>query len=179
MSSNAEASHEEVWDDSVLVDSWNDAVEEYRQYHSIKSRGEDTDVILKAHEIQSKALFVKTLSWIEPKSLPSFSGEKMDSGDGGLAEQPSIDQPPQNDMPDEIIGPDKVASLAEEEMSVLNQTTGSGSSKGPAVPALPQHLIGQAHDGKLKNLLMSWYYAGYYTGLYEGQQGIVEKDAKH
>ena len=89
----------------------------------------------------------------------------------------------------------------EEEKFGLNQTTRSGSSKGPAVPALPQHLIGQGetnirlcnvhgdlltrgylhavHDGNLKNLLMSWYYAGYYTGLYEGQQGVVEKDAKH
>lgn len=25
-------------------------------------------------------------------------------------------------------------------------------------------------DETLKNLMMSWYYAGYYTGLYEGQQ---------
>lgn len=25
-------------------------------------------------------------------------------------------------------------------------------------------------DENLKKLLMSWYYAGYYTGLYEGQQ---------
>ena len=25
-------------------------------------------------------------------------------------------------------------------------------------------------DEALKNLMMSWYYAGYYTGLYEGQQ---------
>lgn len=25
-------------------------------------------------------------------------------------------------------------------------------------------------DEGLKRLLMSWYYAGYYTGLYEGQQ---------
>lgn len=23
---------------------------------------------------------------------------------------------------------------------------------------------------ELKNLMMSWYYAGYYTGLYEGKQ---------
>ena len=26
-------------------------------------------------------------------------------------------------------------------------------------------------DEALKNLMMSWYWAGYYTGLYEGQQG--------
>ena len=25
-------------------------------------------------------------------------------------------------------------------------------------------------DADLKNLMISWYYAGYYTGLYEGQQ---------
>jgi len=25
-------------------------------------------------------------------------------------------------------------------------------------------------DENLKNIMMSWYYAGYYTGLYEGQQ---------
>jgi hypothetical protein len=25
-------------------------------------------------------------------------------------------------------------------------------------------------DENLKNLMMSWYFAGYYTGLYEGRQ---------
>ncbi len=25
-------------------------------------------------------------------------------------------------------------------------------------------------DEDMKNLMMSWYYAGYYTGLYEGKQ---------
>ena len=27
-------------------------------------------------------------------------------------------------------------------------------------------------DEGLKNMMMSWYYAGYYTGLYEGQQKV-------
>lgn len=26
------------------------------------------------------------------------------------------------------------------------------------------------HDQALKDLMMSWYFAGYYTGLYEGKQ---------
>lgn len=30
--------------------------------------------------------------------------------------------------------------------------------------------IFKVQDEGLKNLMMSWYYAGYYTGLYEGQQ---------
>ncbi|KAJ3521129.1 hypothetical protein NM208_g13435 [Fusarium decemcellulare] len=32
-------SHEEVWDDSALIDSWNEALEEYKKYHSIHARG--------------------------------------------------------------------------------------------------------------------------------------------
>jgi hypothetical protein len=30
MASNGEASHKAIWDDSALVDSWSDAVEEYK-----------------------------------------------------------------------------------------------------------------------------------------------------
>jgi hypothetical protein len=32
------------------------------------------------------------------------------------------------------------------------------------------HAMHAEQDEALKNLMMSWYYAGYYTGLYEGQQ---------
>ncbi|RSL64202.1 hypothetical protein CEP53_004159 [Fusarium sp. AF-6] len=31
--------HEELWDDSALIDSWNEALEEYKKYHSIHARG--------------------------------------------------------------------------------------------------------------------------------------------
>ncbi|RDA84953.1 hypothetical protein CP532_1758 [Ophiocordyceps camponoti-leonardi (nom. inval.)] len=30
---------EVVWDDSILVDSWTDALNEYKKYHSIRARG--------------------------------------------------------------------------------------------------------------------------------------------
>ncbi|RKF79011.1 putative Survival motor neuron-like protein [Golovinomyces cichoracearum] len=29
------ASQAEIWDDSILIESWNDALEEYKKYHSI------------------------------------------------------------------------------------------------------------------------------------------------
>lgn len=39
----------------------------------------------------------------------------------------------------------------------------------------PKRLIlGVVQDEALKNLMMSWYYAGYYTGFYEGQQKAVQ-----
>ncbi|EEU42818.1 uncharacterized protein NECHADRAFT_84059 [Fusarium vanettenii 77-13-4] len=31
--------HEELWDDSALIDSWNEALEEYKKYHSIHAKG--------------------------------------------------------------------------------------------------------------------------------------------
>lgn len=33
-------------------------------------------------------------------------------------------------------------------------------------------------DEALKNLMMSWYYAGYYTGLYEGQHQVQSTPSK-
>ncbi|KAK1827577.1 hypothetical protein QBC39DRAFT_361533 [Podospora conica] len=31
--------HDQVWDDSALVDSWNEALAEYQKYHSIHAKG--------------------------------------------------------------------------------------------------------------------------------------------
>ena len=47
-------------------------------------------------------------------------------------------------------------------------TNGSASNK--AHFKLISMLTMLVNDDALKNLMMSWYYAGYYTGLYEGQQ---------
>ncbi|KAF5532298.1 Survival motor neuron 1 [Fusarium mexicanum] len=30
---------EEIWDDSALIDSWNEALQEYKKYHSIQAKG--------------------------------------------------------------------------------------------------------------------------------------------
>ncbi|KAL8903462.1 MAG: hypothetical protein Q9171_007393 [Xanthocarpia ochracea] len=35
---------------------------------------------------------------------------------------------------------------------------------------MPNALTTGVQDEGLKNLMMSWYYAGYYTGLYEGRK---------
>ncbi|KAK1075161.1 hypothetical protein LTR74_000567 [Friedmanniomyces endolithicus] len=40
------ASHAEIWDDSALVTSWNEALAEYKKYHSLAARGEKIEVIL-------------------------------------------------------------------------------------------------------------------------------------
>ncbi|KAI5296746.1 hypothetical protein KEM55_005663 [Ascosphaera atra] len=41
---------EEIWDDSALLQTWDDAVQEYERYHSIHARGEDIEEVLKRAE---------------------------------------------------------------------------------------------------------------------------------
>ncbi|GAB1191523.1 hypothetical protein APSETT444_000702 [Aspergillus pseudonomiae] len=38
---------EEIWDDSALVQSWDEAVEEYKLYHSIHAKGENVEDVLR------------------------------------------------------------------------------------------------------------------------------------
>lgn len=52
---NGQLSHEEIWDDSALLRSWNDAVAEYDYYHSIHARGEDLDEVLRRAEEAEEA----------------------------------------------------------------------------------------------------------------------------
>jgi hypothetical protein len=44
-------SQSEIWDDSALIRSWNDALAEYDYYHSIHARGEDVEEILRKAEM--------------------------------------------------------------------------------------------------------------------------------
>ncbi|KAL8851602.1 MAG: hypothetical protein Q9198_011062, partial [Flavoplaca austrocitrina] len=43
-------SHEEIWDDSALVNSWDLALQEYQLYHSIHARGERVEDVIKEAE---------------------------------------------------------------------------------------------------------------------------------
>ena len=70
-------------------------------------------------------------------------------------------------------------------------------SNAPVQPPLPQALLGSGKsplissdcsgslmlicflvsDEAMRNLMMSWYYAGYYTGLVEGQRTATKPDS--
>ncbi|PSS27199.1 hypothetical protein M430DRAFT_38003 [Amorphotheca resinae ATCC 22711] len=162
MASN-DMSHTEIWDDSLLVDSWNEALEEYKYYHSIHARGEKVEDVLKEAENQSdrdREEAEHEEGEASDQQVPDPHAKKSLSG--GTADPTAVP-------------PDDGPRVENSRHAVSNQASDSVPPKGPA---LPKHLIGQVHDESLKNLLMSWYYAGYYTGLYEGQQqGAASKQA--
>ncbi|THV54979.1 hypothetical protein BGAL_0016g00220 [Botrytis galanthina] len=168
MASQNNASHAEVWDDSTLVDSWNEALQEYEKYHSIHARGEKVEDVLNAFGKQRNGLQVCLLPTVT--TLLTFRREgEMNEDSGKVVEEPLEENVVMQSEFEQIDDHTQAANEPKVNNKPALKATKSGSSSSKA-PVLPQQLIGQVHDENLKNLLMSWYYAGYYTGLYEGQQ---------
>ncbi|WPG98540.1 Hypothetical protein R9X50_00133200 [Acrodontium crateriforme] len=136
-------SHDEVWDDSALVNSWNDALQEYKKYHSLAVKGEKV-----------------------PVAADKAKDNKFDNKDnnniiGTKQEDPSSVTPHTN-------GP--TTNPSDDNHEDAKQNAQAPAQSLPGAAAMPTALINGAQDESMKNLMMSWYYAGYYTGLYEGQQ---------
>ncbi|EHA49802.1 hypothetical protein MCOR27_011775 [Pyricularia oryzae] len=130
--------HEDIWDDSALVNSWNEALEEYKKYHSIHAdRAAEATIV---PDSQNPLRNAKTET-NEPQSPPNGT-----RGDGETIQEQA-----------------KPTSGCPEGSGVNDQQHGGALSS-------PISVLGSVKDEGLKSLLMSWYYAGYYTGLYEGQQ---------
>jgi len=94
---------------------------------------------------------------VYPRQELATPGNQEDSG-AAETKLPHQDSIPES-IPQAILGtgmrPGQVTSRPAQENNVLGKK---------------QTDILVVQDEKLKNLLMSWYYAGYYTGLYTGQQ---------
>ncbi|KAL3480013.1 hypothetical protein BJX99DRAFT_221096 [Aspergillus californicus] len=140
---------EEIWDDSALVQSWDDAVEEYQQYHSIHAKGENVEDVLRAAEAEAASDAGPALTWAQV--------EDDDMADADAEPAVAETHVPQaaNNSTQKLAQP------------VIEQGAAWTAPPAPPVsnPAFPP-----GKDEGLKNLMMAWYYAGYYTALYEGQQ---------
>ena len=80
-----ELQHEEIWDDSALVNSWNDALDEYKKYHSLAAKGEK--VIIALDSVIEDAPQDTTVEVAEDEDL------KQPTQTSGNAAQPTSEQP--------------------------------------------------------------------------------------
>lgn len=63
------------------------------------------------------------------------------------------------------------ASTAPSAAPIITETLlNSGMCTSSDIAQLSHANMASVRDQDMKNLMMSWYYAGYYTGLYEGKQ---------
>ncbi|KAI4266214.1 MAG: hypothetical protein L6R38_008883 [Xanthoria sp. 2 TBL-2021] len=164
-------SHEEIWDDSALVDSWDLALQEYQLYHSIHARGERIEDVLREAE--------------DPEELPKDEKADMDNMTSELVDGvPHTQEPEDGEVEDGEVEDDSLIDVGamHETMRVKDEIPAAEEHFPPppavenrlqSVPeasAVPSVLMNGVQDEGLKNLMMSWYYAGYYTGLYEGRK---------
>ncbi|PNY29632.1 Survival motor neuron-like protein 1 [Tolypocladium capitatum] len=142
--------HTKIWDDSALVDSWDEALKEYKKYHSVHARGGSVK------DIEGDDQYI---------TQGSAPAEVQDDHDDG---QPNASGQERGEEEGEVMSVDENLENAST-TGTHNPPPDSGADQVP-VPFPPQAVMGSIQDENLRKLLMSWYYAGYYTGLYEGQQ---------
>jgi len=155
--------HEEIWDDSALVRSWDEAVQEYRLYHSIHANGENVEEVLRrAQECGTEGnVEAETTDQLEIPAQQTKADSSME------VEVEANETLSQEKTQHETPNPN------------ISQKTNDCASFPESKPAesVPAYLLSRVPDEGLKNLMMAWYYAGYYTGLYEGQKR-AEKESR-
>ena len=192
---NTKFSQAEIWDDSVLVRSWEDAVEEYEYYHSLAARGIDPEEVLdQAEEAEGRGEEVDLKLDEEVRGSPSkrsvfvnggADGAALDvdggSEDGEIEEGEAEDggvagkegqgltngvSPMHQDHGKEH-GPPLPLDFGTEQ--VQPQPGSATSAKGATAAAM-------GADQTLENVKMAYYWAGYYSGLYDGQRQATGVD---
>ncbi|WEW55534.1 hypothetical protein PRK78_000965 [Emydomyces testavorans] len=182
---NRPLTQEEIWDDSALIASWEEAAEEYKLYHGIQAKGEVLEDALRDYEANEAAKAADENgeddgdadaaaaqgadrnAYYPGPGAPSVGddGKAMREADKTLesylyAAQDPVSKRPRKDETQS--GP----SIAQPE---ANQASGAFSTLPHMILGTADTSNSQENEG-LKNLMMSWYFAGYYTGLYEGQR---------
>ncbi|KAI8934022.1 hypothetical protein NX059_008790 [Plenodomus lindquistii] len=161
-----------AWDDSLLINSWDDAVAEYKKYHSIHKSGKKLEDVLTEEEL--KELRVDHADLIDAVDTPLGSAMSSDN-----AEEEGADMDLESSEEDHGAGHIRPQQEPKPTQPQQNQSPAIAApilQNGNLGASIPQALLGSVQDENLKNIMMSWYYAGYYTGLHAGQQQ-VSKDA--
>ncbi|KAE8350351.1 hypothetical protein BDV28DRAFT_151022 [Aspergillus coremiiformis] len=150
---------EEIWDDSALVQSWDEAVQEYKLYHSIHARGENVEDVLREAQAAENA-----------PAVQDDDQEPVDKDDDHM--EADVDEPVVLVASSEAQNIPRAHISQDTGRPEVPPAQGTSNAAGPSLmgAAMPQAALSQVQDEGLKNLMMSWYFAGYYTGLYEGQQ---------
>ncbi|KIW91272.1 uncharacterized protein Z519_08168 [Cladophialophora bantiana CBS 173.52] len=216
-STAGELSQAEIWDDSALIRSWNDAVAEYEYYHSIHARGEDVEEILRKAEMgefddqdehgdtavdsgrqvsgewrpvhpEAPAKAVAAAENENTDAVPDVRAESDGANgvvgvssyhsDGAQAgDQHSLEEKRKEAMDQfkSIVGEPEGQQENPRQPSTTTTTT---PALGPNLPPATEIANGQvpatttnpSQEQTLENIKMAYYWAGYYSGLYDGQR---------
>jgi len=167
---NRALAQEEIWDDSALIESWNEAAAEYEFYHSIAAKGEDVEEVLRQAELDEQEILKATDS-----SQKYVLEQHPVHGNGHVAMEKEELEDGEVDEIDPLAHVDNTKSpLPQEQGQEVKTATGSPAIKAATATAMspiaPVAASGSDQDQVLENIKMAYYWAGYYSGLYEGQR---------
>ncbi|CAN8103791.1 unnamed protein product [Discula destructiva] len=143
---------DDIWDDSALVNSWNEALAEYKEYHSIHATGGRVEDLLPSEDQQHAKPEPRRLEDAAESAPPSRQDAAANGPEAFAADNSNIR-----------------LDAGAHEATAQAQATRDASGRPSSMPS-PDSLLASVQDDGLRKLLMSWYYAGFYTGFYQGQQ---------
>ncbi len=151
----------DAWEDKELVDSWNAAYDEYKKFHSIHASGKSLVEALTKEEIedlQSRGLGLG-------KKRPREGDEDEQEAD----EDGCVDESYEEEIVEQIREIPIATNGYSDTVAGMEDVAPTSSTMEPSKPDIPEVLMSSVQDESLKNLMMAWYWAGYYTGLQQGQ----------
>ncbi|KIW37815.1 uncharacterized protein PV06_09800 [Exophiala oligosperma] len=212
-------SQAEIWDDSALIRSWNDAVAEYEYYHSIHAKGEDVEEILRrAENGELDDEDVGGGGGGGGGASKGVSGEWHDVDQNNVTVQDAVDNDDDDEVEDGEVPDDSELLAAKTALTqrVTSEASQTGhveqreryqqptatttkvvdSSTTSSIPTQHDHAGYQntiqnttptmgpnlpttneqdpdpisTTDQTLENIKMAYYWAGYYSGLHDGQR---------
>ncbi|EGE08164.1 hypothetical protein TEQG_06915 [Trichophyton equinum CBS 127.97] len=176
-SRNKTLTQEEIWDDSALLESWEEAAEEYRLYHSIQARGQKVEDVLRETEAEASNAIEDEMQ-IETNAETENPSENMTVD---VSETVAVEESDGKIKQVDICTTSQVEDEAAPELTAEAEKADTVAPASANLANMPQLVLNGApnppniQDEGLKNLMMSWYFAGYYTGLYEGQRQAAAK----
>lgn len=166
-SGNALAS-QEIWDDQFLLDAWNAAEEEYAVFH--QQRSEAIDAFLAQN---------KQARWYSLPTAAVQDAAAQAERDDSTTHAPIPTDNATTPAPDTPLGATRGWLEAQRIVAATpNQIGGAPAARAqtdaapPHPAALPSLTLPASMPASetLQNLMMAWYYTGYYSALYQREQ---------
>jgi hypothetical protein len=175
-----ELTHNQIWDDSALINSWNDAVKEYEYYHSLmllpsaeRERILDEEERREEAEVEAEDKDREVVNGEKGNGVVK-GGEAGEDGEEGEIDEDNGGEEGEVDEDGEGSGAHgtKVNGIGKARSEAHGKEHGPVLPPGPSMQQQSEENGAQARlqDQTLENLKMAYYWAGYYSGLYDGQQ---------
>ncbi|RKP07771.1 hypothetical protein THASP1DRAFT_24123 [Thamnocephalis sphaerospora] len=137
----------DVWDDSALIEAWDNAAREYQMHHS--------EAALATARRKKKSKLAHDRSAASEAACETGKASQEHAMETDAATDAAYGQA--------AAAPAEGDWYGNQAYGAYDSAAASSTPYGPFNPALPQ-------DEDMANMMMAWYYAGYYTAIYQSKQ---------